>query len=471
MLKAKHIIANDEANCNFFTLSSLWYGYDSKTPYKFPKFPSHQQSHVILLWRNDRMTVWFQEHEILASARDTLKKISQGDKYRQQIFRPFMKAFRQAEKLFLIISQSNLKKVSDDQLLSWIEQTHLNNATTTWYDGIGVMSDILGVLSGQIEKIISRRKNLKRSSAEYLKVLMGQNLYSPSQQIKYQLQNSSNKLSDKIKQIIDQYPWLNYDYQGPKVTAKQLKEIAKSDSFESLAAVKKRQQFYRRELKLSRAEYCYCRYAQHFSYQKILRMDSRSMMDYCFDSIAQELVRRTGYSLTDFRYCNPQDIQAIVKRKKSAPTKVELKKRRQYSLCYFKNKKVQWLFDKKKIEKYINDHQKVEIIDETIKELTGSIAYMGQSTGLVRRLETLTDMKKMKKGDILVAYNTVPEMVPVMKIAAAIISEQGGITCHAAIVSRELKVPCLVGVKNAMKLLKDGDRVEVDATVGTIKRL
>jgi pyruvate,water dikinase len=66
---------------------------------------------------------------------------------------------------------------------------------------------------------------------------------------------------------------------------------------------------------------------------------------------------------------------------------------------------------------------------------------------------------------------TDPNYVPLMKKASAIITDAGGILCHAAIVSRELKIPCIIGTKNATFALKDGDRVEVDAEKGTITRL
>jgi pyruvate,water dikinase len=66
---------------------------------------------------------------------------------------------------------------------------------------------------------------------------------------------------------------------------------------------------------------------------------------------------------------------------------------------------------------------------------------------------------------------TRPEYVPLMKKAAGIITDEGGITCHAAIVSRELKIPCVIGTKIATKVLKDGDMVEVDADKGIVKIL
>jgi pyruvate,water dikinase len=104
-----------------------------------------------------------------------------------------------------------------------------------------------------------------------------------------------------------------------------------------------------------------------------------------------------------------------------------------------------------------------------LKELSGQTACLGKAKGRVKIINSVTDMKKMKKGDILVSIATNPDIVTAMKMAAAIITEQGGITSHAAIVSRELRIPCVIGTKVATKVLHDGDLVEVDADKGIIK--
>jgi len=84
---------------------------------------------------------------------------------------------------------------------------------------------------------------------------------------------------------------------------------------------------------------------------------------------------------------------------------------------------------------------------------------------------SLEDFDKFESGDILVTSMTRPEFLPIMKKAAAIITDEGGITCHAAIVSRELNIPCVIGTKNASRSLKDGNRVEVDADHGIVKKI
>lgn len=81
------------------------------------------------------------------------------------------------------------------------------------------------------------------------------------------------------------------------------------------------------------------------------------------------------------------------------------------------------------------------------------------------------DIGKFPRGSVLVAPMTWPDVIPAMKQAAAIVTDEGGLACHAAIVSRELGIPCVVGTKHATRLLQDGDTVEVDATNGTVRRI
>ncbi|MCX6799226.1 MAG: PEP-utilizing enzyme, partial [Candidatus Diapherotrites archaeon] len=110
-------------------------------------------------------------------------------------------------------------------------------------------------------------------------------------------------------------------------------------------------------------------------------------------------------------------------------------------------------------------------VDPNIKELAGSTAYPGFAKGLVKRVDSAGEMGKMNKGDILVSMSTEPDMLPAMGKAAAIVTDTGGITCHAAIIARELKIPTLVGTKFASKVLHDNDLVEVDAGKGLARVL
>ena len=100
--------------------------------------------------------------------------------------------------------------------------------------------------------------------------------------------------------------------------------------------------------------------------------------------------------------------------------------------------------------------------------LTGSPASPGIGTGPVKVLKSAKEIGKLEKGDILVAPMTSPDFVPAMKKANAIVTDEGGATSHAAIVSRELGIPCVVGTKDATTRLKDGSIVTVDGAKGQI---
>lgn len=115
----------------------------------------------------------------------------------------------------------------------------------------------------------------------------------------------------------------------------------------------------------------------------------------------------------------------------------------------------------------------IEIVDslvnKDIKEFRGEIAAKGKASGVVKIVLTGKEIDKVKDGDVLVSPMTRPEFLPAMKRAVAFITDEGGITCHAAIVSRELKKPCIIGTKIATQVLKDGYLVEVDADRGVVR--
>lgn len=102
------------------------------------------------------------------------------------------------------------------------------------------------------------------------------------------------------------------------------------------------------------------------------------------------------------------------------------------------------------------------------KTIKGSIAYNGKVKGSVCQVFKKEDFKKFKEGDILVTTMTTPKFTPILKMAGAIVTDEGGITCHAAIIARELKIPCIIGCKNATEVLKDGMIVEVNANEGIV---
>ena len=98
----------------------------------------------------------------------------------------------------------------------------------------------------------------------------------------------------------------------------------------------------------------------------------------------------------------------------------------------------------------------------------GLAASAGRASGVVRVLQSPDQGDRLQAGEVLVAPMTSPDWVPTMRRAAAIVTDGGGMTCHAAIVSRELGVPAVVGARNATTVLRDGELVTVDGAQGTV---
>ncbi len=113
--------------------------------------------------------------------------------------------------------------------------------------------------------------------------------------------------------------------------------------------------------------------------------------------------------------------------------------------------------------------QKVTLEKDT-PILSGLGASPGIGSGTVKVVLDVEKLSKVQKGDVLVTRMTTPDFVPAMIKAAGIVTDEGGMTSHAAIVSRELGVPCIVGTKEATSLLKDGEKVTVDGSRGLVFR-
>ncbi|MBF8436018.1 phosphoenolpyruvate synthase [Halanaerobiaceae bacterium Z-7014] len=113
-----------------------------------------------------------------------------------------------------------------------------------------------------------------------------------------------------------------------------------------------------------------------------------------------------------------------------------------------------------------------EVLVDSAAELQpvvrGLNASPGNASGPVVIVEDFNKLEMVKEGDILVASMTNPDMVPAMRRAAAVVTDEGGRTCHAAIVSRELGIPCIVGCGDATKILENNQIVTVDSTRGVV---
>ena len=201
----------------------------------------------------------------------------------------------------------------------------------------------------------------------------------------------------------------------------------------------------------------YVRDVRKVPLQKIMTIISNVMREY---------FERRDIPTEDIVYAGTYDFSSGLY--KQADYIEEIKKRRNGIVLYYSNDGGVFQDDNTNVVKD-RIYNLIATENEGQIEIKGNVGSTGTVRALVRVILSEKDFKKFKDGEVLVTSMTRPEYVPLMKIASAIVTDEGGITCHAAIVSRELKTPCIIGTKNATRILKDGDEVEVDANIGIVR--
>lgn len=191
-----------------------------------------------------------------------------------------------------------------------------------------------------------------------------------------------------------------------------------------------------------------------------LHASAENILTNGFDTFAELLEQKFNVTREEFYALSPDEVREALKGK--APPVENARAR--LGGCVFIRKENSWqCLTGDEFRKW----------KETIewgqpKEIIGTVAFPGKATGRVVKHLSWTAINEIPEGAILVTGMTNPQIVPYIKNAAAIVTDEGGLTCHAAIISREWKVPCIVGTKVATRLLHDGDVVEVDANAGLV---
>ena len=181
------------------------------------------------------------------------------------------------------------------------------------------------------------------------------------------------------------------------------------------------------------------------------------------------LLENHKYPASFIRLLSVAEIKSLINLD-SLPPRSELEKRNR-GYVYFKGKifkETHFANFLKKTGTELEPPQK----NDNGNTLKGNAAYIGKKvSGKAQIILNSFEANKFQKGSVLITPMTSPEYLPAIRIARAIVTDEGGLTCHAAITAREIKKPCLIGTKNATQFFKDGDMVEVDTSKGLIKKL
>ncbi|MBI4453969.1 hypothetical protein HY636_04975 [Candidatus Woesearchaeota archaeon] len=299
---------------------------------------------------------------------------------------------------------------------------------------------------------------------------------------------SAKNIYDMLKAHQNKYDFLacseNFDVFDLKYYVKRLRDIVKRSEYEIYRQIaekspdkermKKEREDIIKKYNLSKELVHIIDVARIYSHQRMMIRLFWSKGIHVWGKMLREFARRINISEVDIQYYTREEINNYFAKKENEKEKVsltELEERKKPCIYAIFDRQKPILFKGEEAKLIYDKYLKDEINDKTI--LKGTIANKGIKVGKVKLLahgeNMVTQIYEMEKGDILVTGNTRPDMMLALEKASAVVTDEGGICSHAAIVSRELGIPCIIGTVRATKLFKDGDIIEVDANNGIVK--
>jgi len=278
-------------------------------------------------------------------------------------------------------------------------------------------------------------------------------------------------VSKDIKEHIKEFGWINTrGFVGNEWSKKEIKERLNSMLGEDLQARLEKLENHTKEIKDKTEKILseikaddefreFVKVTKELVNFRTLRMDIYVKYGFLARPLFKEIAKRFNLNMHAIFYLLTDEIIDSLKTKKNLSKLINERKKGFGFIVYKENITV---LKGKALEEYKEKYVKEEI-KKDITELKGTIASKGIIKGTVKVLTGKHEINKIEKGDILVTSMTTPDFVPAMEKAAAFVTDEGGILCHAAIVSREMNKPCIIGTKIATRVLKDGDEVEINA--------
>ncbi len=291
---------------------------------------------------------------------------------------------------------------------------------------------------------------------------------------------SQQQKTAALKRHADKYAWLEYGLQGSILSLshfkKELVAIQKKGYARTIREIQseprktvKKQQRIMKEYGIDMKHREVFRIVQDSNFLRLHSKYAQFCGFYCIEPVLRELGQRIGLSLEQMRFLGPGEYARALRSPKQYDRITTARQR--YSI-HLSHRGTTEYWHGKKARQLKNNLRFVSMSkhDTDVDELSGQPVYSGKVIGNICIVNNVSDMKHMKQNNVLVSHMTNPDIVPAMKQAAAIVTDMGGLTCHAAIVAREMKKPCVIGTKIATKVLKDGDRVEVNADKGIVTK-
>ena len=439
----------------------------------------------IVHYQKDRVLAIGDWQDLYDNGEKIFTKYILDDKEFKKAYQKWENLLEDLKKIIKIMQPNDLKKLESKELCGLFLDWNKLYGVNFW--DIGSLPELANwggeqLLSRELKKRIKGEENF-HWAMERLSAPEDSSFYQKEELDLLPLRAIKNKrsLEERLKIHQEKYFWLLNSYHHTKIlTVGYFKKVLFSHSLEDARKKIMEINKLRREAVLHKKEII-----KKFNLPKeILKIGRR--LSFCIwwqdirksyifqanhiiDIFLKEIGKRAGIGFNDLHYYGVKELERLMENGQKISNK-EINKRKSNLLA---------VYDSEAKDNYLSGTKALEAIkpfinhktEKGIKEFKGLVVNRGKVKGIARIIQSPSKIGKMKKGDILVASMTSPDYILALKKAAAVVTDEGGMTCHAAIVSRELKIPGIVGAKIATKVLKDGDLVEVDAERGIVKIL
>jgi len=400
------------------------------------------------------------------------QNLKKDPQYIAKVAKKYDQIFSKHKKLFAQLNNLELSLVSEKELIKLFYQTF-----TAMLDACGIAHavDPIGIgLENDFKEKLSKVLTDKAHFNEYYSVLTTPTKLSFLGQEEKELKEiqdfSGEKRTGALREHLQKYFWVNNSYAGPhQITINNLETRLKLLSKDKADKELNKDQLIKDlslpiELKEIIELIDYATLWQDDRKKNIL-----TSIAY-LGQVVEQISIRTKIPVKTLYMMGTTDVQTVTSLKEIEDLQDILEERVPGVMFMHHGQGEELMVSGPDYQEVLKEQAETKDILGN-EDLHGSIANKGTAVGKVVICKGLDAIKNVQKGDIIVASMTRPEFMPALKIAAGIVTDEGGITCHAAIISRELGIPCVVGTKIATKVLRDGMEIEVRANHGFVRVL
>jgi len=422
---------------------------------------------IIVYLKGDQLNYCHPEHELEEVVQKIIDKSKKNLDYTDRIYQEWTDSRLNLRKLYSQVNSQDISKLTDEELLDLYDKVTVDTKETL---GLAFFIDAFPVCEDKIAENNFRdflaAKGLEGKFSQYYGMLT--KTEEPTFQNRFE--NELRVLADgsdksKMDEILQKFAWLrstyiNFDPIDEEYIKEELGHLKDEKSADIVAQKEKLKKELGVPAEIDNQLALMTRLSSWQDQRKEICLRSFEVGA----NILDEVSRRLEIDKSVLSWICPPEFRDLFAGKLDLG---QIKKRRKNCLYIQQGDDFEVLTEKAAAELFGQLFPTNNSSD--IKELSGMAASPGKVTGKAKILLSSRQESKMNKGDILVAGMTRPDYMPALRKAGAIVTDEGGITCHAAIVARELGIPCIVGTKRATSTLKDGDKIEVDADQGIVK--